>query len=142
LEAARVLRSPGFAILENVEVRKETFASLIDRSKGGASAKSYPGFLLNAGFTIEGLRPLLYTLAVDEPGYLYLVSVNRDTRTIPPHRQHYHTAVLIPYFNEFGVFQTAVFESAAETNLPGFMGRHPNAMVNLVRIPVEGIFEP
>jgi len=142
LEAARVLRSPAFAIIENVEVRRETFASVIDRSKGGASAKSYPGFLLNAGFSIEGLRPLLYTLAIDEPGNIYLASVNRDTRTTPPMRQHYHVAVLIPYFNEYGVFQTAVFESAAETNLTGFIGRHPNAMVNLVRIPVEGIFEP
>jgi len=142
LEAAKALRSPGFAVVENIEVRRETFASLIDRSKGGASAKSYPGFLLNAGFTIEGLRPLLYTLAIDEPGYIYLASVNRDTRTTPPMRQHYHVAVLIPYFNEYGVFQTVVFESAAETNLSGFIGRHPNAMINLVRVPVEGIFEP
>jgi hypothetical protein len=142
LEAARVLRSPAFAKLENVEVRQGTFAALIDRSRGGAAIKSYPGFLLNAGFSIEGLRPLLYTLAVNEPGYLYLVSVNRERGPEPVLRQHYHDAVLIPYFNEYGVFQTAVFESAAETNLAGFIRRHPEAFVNLVRIPVEGIFDP
>jgi hypothetical protein len=142
LEAARTLRSPGYAILENVEVRKETFAALIDRKKGSASVKSYPGFLLNAGFSMEGLRPLLYTLAINEPGNLYLVSVNREMGPPPIQRRHYHTAVLVPYFNEYGVFQTAVFESAAETNLAAFIGRHPNAMINLVRIPVVGIFQP
>jgi hypothetical protein len=142
LEAAKALRSPDFAAVENVEVRKETFAALIDRSRGGAAIKSYPGFLLNAGFSLEGLRPLLYTLAINEPGYLYLASVNNERGPAPPQRQHYHEAALVPYFNEYGVFQALVFESAAETNLDGFIRRHPGALVNLVRIPVEGPFEP
>jgi hypothetical protein len=148
LEAARVLKSPGeplkgtFATVENVEVRQETFAALIDRTRGSAAVKSYPGFLLNAGFSVEGLRPLLYTLAINEPGNLYLASVNRERGPAPVQRQHYHVAVLVPYFNEYGVFQVAVFESAAETNLAGFIGRHPGAQINLVRIPVEGIFDP
>jgi hypothetical protein len=142
LEAARTLRSPGFAALENVEVRKETFASLIDRTGGSTAIRSYPGFLLDAGFSIEGLRPLLYTLAIDEPGYIYLVSANKERGPAPPQRQHYHVAVLIPYFNEYGNFQTAVFESAAETDLAGFIRRHPQGMVNLVRIPAEGVFDP
>jgi len=142
LEAARILRSPDFAQLDNVEVRRETFASLIDRTRGSAAARTYPGFLLNAGFSIEGLRPLLYTLAINEPGYLYLVSVNRERGSSPPQRQHYHTAALVPYFNEYGVFQTAVLESAEETNLAAFIGRHPGALINLVRVPVEGLFEP
>jgi hypothetical protein len=149
LEAARVLRSgdplkgtPSFATVENVEVRQESFAALIDRTRGSAAIKSYPGFLLNAGFSVEGIRPLLYTLAVNEPGNLYLASVNRERGPDPVQRQHYHVAVLVPYFNEYGVFQVAVFESAAETNLAGFIGRHPDAQINLVRIPVEGIFDP
>ncbi|MDR2470482.1 MAG: hypothetical protein LBD09_00010 [Treponema sp.] len=142
LEAARVLRSPSWAALENVEVREGTFAALIDRRGGGAAVKSYPGFLLHAGFGVEGLRPLLYTLAVNEPGHIYLASVSRERGPNPIQRQHYHVAVLVPYFNEYGVFQTAVFESAAETNLAGFIRRHPGAQVNLVRIPVEGVFDP
>ena len=142
LETAKVLRSSVFATVENVEVRTETFASLIDRTGGRVTIKSYPGFLLNAGFSMEGLRPLLYTLAVNEPGYIYLASVNQKRSTTPPQRQHYHVAVLVPYFNEFGNFQTLVFESAEETNLAGFLRRHPESMVNLVRIPVEGVFTP
>jgi hypothetical protein len=142
LEAAKVLKAPSFATIENVEIRQETFSALIDRSKGGAAIKSYPGFLLSAGFSVEGLRPLLYTLAINEPGNLYLASVNRERGPEPVQRQHYHVAVLVPYFSEYGVFQVAVFESAAETNLAGFLGRHPEAQVNLVRIPIEGRFDP
>jgi hypothetical protein len=142
LEASRVLRSPAFATLENVEVRRETFASFIDRSSGRAVTKSYPGFLVGSGFSIEGLRPLLYTLAINEPGHIYLASVNRERGEVPPFRQHYHVAVLVPFFNEFGNFQILVFESAAETNIAGFIGRHPKGNINLVRIPVEGDFLP
>ncbi|MDR2314567.1 MAG: hypothetical protein LBE02_08555 [Spirochaetaceae bacterium] len=142
LEAARALRSPSFATLENVEVRQGTFAALVDRRGERAAVRNYPAFLLNAGFSIEGLQPLLYTLAVNEPGYLYLAAVSRERASALPLRQYYHVAVLVPYFSEYGVFQVAVFESAEETNLAGFIGRHPRGMVNLVRIPVEGIFDP
>ena len=140
MEAVKVFRSPNLAVVEEVEIRNGNFAALIDRRGGGASAKSYPNFLPGAGFGIEGLKPLLYTLAVDEPGYVYLASVNNETGPAPRMRRHYHEAVLIPYFNEYGVFQTAVFESAAETSLNAFIARYPGQMVNLVRIPVEGRF--
>jgi hypothetical protein len=140
MEAARTLRSPALATVEEVEVRAGNFAALIDRRRGGASVKSYPGFLLGAGFGVEGLKPLLYTLAVNEPGYVYLASINNEMGPAPRMRRHYHVAVLIPYFNEYGVFQTAVFESAAETSLNTYIARYPGHMVNLVRIPVEGRF--
>lgn len=140
LEAVKILRSPSMG-LEEVEVRKGTFAALIDRSHG-VSVRNYPVYLPNAGFGVEGLKPLLYTLAVNEPGYLYLASVNAERGPAPRMRSHYHEAVLVPYFNEYGVFQTAVFESAEETSLNAFIGRHYGKMVNLVRIPVEGNFAP
>jgi hypothetical protein len=141
LEAAKVFRSPGPALVEEVEVRNGNFAAVIDRRGGQASVRSYPGFLPGAGFGIEGLKPLLYTLAVNEPGCVYLASVNNETGPAPRMRRHYHEAVLIPYFNEYGVFQTAVFESAAETSLNAFIARYPGQMVNLVRIPAESRFE-
>lgn len=138
MEAAKALGLP--AALEEVELRDGTFAALIDRRGGQTSVKSYPAFLPGAGFGIEGLKALLYTLAVNEPGYIYLASVNNETGPAPRMRRHYHDAVLIPYFNEFGVFQTAVFESAAETSLNTFMARYPGQMVNLVRILAESRF--
>jgi hypothetical protein len=58
-------------------------------------------------------------------------------------RQYFHIAALIPYFNEYGFFQVAVFESAAETSINAFRNRYaPGHYVNLVRIPLETAFDP
>ncbi|MDR2768170.1 MAG: hypothetical protein LBB82_07590 [Treponema sp.] len=141
LEAARVLRGNTASTLEEVEVRTGRFASTIDRERGGAVIRNYPAYLSGAGFSPEGLRALLYTLAVDEPNVIYLASVSEEG-SVPRMRRHYHIAVLVPYFSANGVFQIAVFESAEETAINGFIGRHPNALINLVRVPVEGSFSP
>ena len=107
--------------------------------------------MVNAGFGFEGLTPLLYTLAIDEPGRIYLAAVNNEfgspvtpdnPRGLPRIRQYYHVAVLVPYFTERGVFQVAVFESAAETSFARFRTRYPDQFVNLVRIPIEAAFDP
>jgi hypothetical protein len=149
--ALSALRSPDFAALGEIEVRKYPFASVIMRRQGGSSIRSYPGFLNDAGYGFEGIHPLLYTLAVDEPGVLYLAGINtemgppstaKNPRGLPRLRQYFHVAVLVPYFNEYGNFQVAVFESAEETSFTAFKNRYPGHFVNLVRIPVEGAFDP
>jgi hypothetical protein len=150
--AASTLRSPAFgAGLDEIEVRRWPFAELVKRSRDGVSPQSYPGFLKDAGFGIEGLHALLYTLAVDEPGHIYLAAVNNEIsapttasnpRGLPRMRQYFHIAVLVPYFNENGVFQVAVFESAAETSFTRFKARYPGHFVNLSRVPVEAAFDP
>jgi hypothetical protein len=144
--ANSVMLSPAFGKLEEFEVRAAPFSSVVVRDKSGApkETRSYPGFLLNAGFGVEGLEALLYTLAIDEPGRIYLASVNNEVNspTPPRMRQHFHVAVLVPYFNEYGVFRTAVFESAEETSFTRFKNRYPGHCVNLAGIPVEGSFNP
>jgi hypothetical protein len=150
--AASALRSPVFADgLEDIEVRRWPFAELVRRGKDGVSSQSYPGFLRDAGFGIEGLHALLYTLAVDEPGHIYLAAVNNEIsapttasnpRGLPRMRQYFHIAVLVPYFNGNGVFQVVVFESAAETSFTRFKARYPGHFVNLSRTPVEAAFDP
>ncbi|MDR2494456.1 MAG: hypothetical protein LBD24_04435 [Spirochaetaceae bacterium] len=138
-----ILSSRDFGKLAEIEVQSCPFSALIARDPAGNSIRSYPSFLLNAGFSIEGLQPLLYTLAIDEPGTLYLASVNSETGSaVPRIRQHFHVAALVPYFNEYGTFQIAVFESAAETSFSYFRGRYPGHFVNLVRIPAEPFFDP
>jgi hypothetical protein len=150
--AGTILRAPSYASLEEIEVREEPFSELIIRSRNGSSTiRSYPGFLENAGYGIEGLTPLLYTLAIDEPGRFYLVAVNNEMgpptteanpRGRPRMRQYFHVAALIPYFDEYGVFQVAVFESAEETSLSAFRNRYPGHYISLVRVPLETVFEP
>jgi hypothetical protein len=143
--AGTVLRSPAFGTLEEIEVRSEPFSQLIIRGDI-LSSRSYPGFLENAGYSFDGLEPLLYILAIDEPGRFYLAAVNNEIgprtsednpRGRPRMRQYFHIAVLVPYFNEYGFFQVAVFESAAETSFAAFKTRYPGQYVNLVRIPVN-----
>jgi hypothetical protein len=143
--AGFTLISPNFGTLDEFEVRTWRFPSLMRRSNAGAVAiaDSYAGFMENAGFNIEGLYPLLYTLAIDEPGRFYLAAVNDAAGPRPSLRQYFHVAVLAPYFNEQGNFEIAVFESAAETSFRSFRTRYPkDTFVNLVRIPVGSRFEP
>jgi hypothetical protein len=146
-----VMRSAAFASLEEIEVRRWPFSELIQRNSDGSRARSYPGFLKDAGFGIEGLHPLLYTLAIDEPGRIYLAAVNNEIsapstrdnpRGLPRMRRYFHIAVLVPYFSSDGVFQIAVFESAEETSFTRFKDRYPGHFVNLSRAPLSGRFEP
>jgi hypothetical protein len=173
-QAWSVLRSAAYGGPEDFEVRDWPFSRLVvhrnpapgGRAEAGeagnalpepndlipgAALRDYPGYLENSGFGVEGLEPLLYTLAINEPGRVYLASVNDEIgppatadnlRGRPRMRQHFHVAVLVPYFDQYGGFQIAVFESAGETRFSRFKARYPSHNVNLVRIPVEGAFDP
>ncbi|MDR2177026.1 MAG: hypothetical protein LBP20_03165 [Treponema sp.] len=157
-QAWAALRSPAYAAIEEFEIRDWPFSQLVRRAGEGGQKdgslpafRPYPGYLVNSGFGIEGLKALLYTLAIDDPGRIYLASVNNETgppatadnlRGLPRMRQHFHVAVLVPYFDEYGGFQIAVFESAAETLFSRFTARYPGHNVNLLRIPVEDAFDP
>jgi hypothetical protein len=160
-QAWSTLRSPAYSGPEDFEVRHWPFSRLILRQPGpaadpntpipGTTLRDYPGYLENSGFGIEGLEPLLYTLAIDEPGRVYLASVNNETgppstpdnpRGLPRMRQHFHVALLVPYFDQYGGFQIAVFESAEETRFPRFKTRYPGHNIHLVRLPIEPTFDP
>ncbi|MEI6875535.1 MAG: hypothetical protein WCL50_10460, partial [Spirochaetota bacterium] len=94
----------------------------------------------DAGFGTEGLPALLYHLAIKDPGYFYLASVNKqDSDGL---RHHYHIAVLLPWFDEGGTFRVDVFESAAETSLIALVARTAGQMFHLVRIRAERDFDP
>lgn len=150
-EANGTLRAPSYRSLEEFEVRKNNFSLVIVNENRTSTTLSYPGFLGEAGFGVEGLYPLLYTLAVDNPFSFYLAAVNNEFGTTitrenprggPRLRQYFHVAALVPYFDELGNFRIAVFESAVETSFAGFRGRYPGHYVNLVQVPVPSSFEP
>ncbi|MCL2806136.1 MAG: hypothetical protein FWD26_09370 [Treponema sp.] len=148
-EANGTLRSAPYRALEEFEIRRNTFSSIMINENRNIVVNSYPGFMHEAGYTMEGLRPLLYTLAIDEPYSFYLAAINTEISTptsirgTPRLRQYFHIAALIPYFDELGVFRIAVFESATETSsFIAFRNRYPGHFVNLVKIPVSARFEP
>ena len=165
--AGTTLRSPAFGSLDEIEVRSEPFSQLTLRSRNLTITYSYPGFLANAGYGVEGLIPLLYTLAVDEPNRFYLAAVNNEggepvtnanPRGQPRMRKFFHVVAFIPYFDEQGAFRVAVFESAEETSIIAFRNRYPAVerrdddgelrlypnghYISLVRVPVETVFDP
>jgi len=148
-EANGILRSPAHRALEEFEVRRDDFTFLLVREGGRFVDRSYPGFLPESGYPIEGLLPLLYMLAIDNPFSFYLAAVNREidnpeSRHFTPRlRQYFHITALIPYFDETGVFRIVVFESAEETSFDAFRRRYgAGHHVNLVKVPVVTRFDP
>jgi len=146
--ANSALRSPSYGVLDEFEVRTNYFNSVMVFQNNAYVIESYPGFMSEAGFGIEGLYPLLYTLAIDEPYSFYLAAVSNEIanpwspRGTPRLRQYYHVAALVPYFDENGTFRIVVFESAAETSFASFRNRYPGHFISLVQIPVSAKFEP
>jgi hypothetical protein len=147
-EANGTLRSPAFSVLEEFEVRRDNFSFLIVNRNRTFVTRSFPGFLNEAGYEVEGLHPLLYTLAIDDPFSFYLAALNREFNTpgaprgTPRLRQYFHVAALVPYFDANGNFHVVVFESATETSFAAFRGRHSGNHINLVKIPVVAAFDP
>jgi hypothetical protein len=150
--ANKTLRSEEYSNLVEFETRSNTFASVIVSDNRSFVNNSFPGFLPEAGFGIEGLFPLLYTLAIDQPFQFYLAAVNNEIgaavtpsnlRGSPRLRQFYHVAAFVPYFDEYGVFKIVVFESAEETSFNDFNTRYSAGHhINLVQIPIVTSFDP
>ncbi|MDR3304371.1 MAG: hypothetical protein LBS86_08185 [Treponema sp.] len=140
--AGGILRGPHFSIFEEFEVRETPFASLIVRNRAGITSRVYEDYRPNVGFMAEGIHPLLYTLAINEPGNLYIAVISREMPDLHQLRQYFHLAILLPYFTETGTFQVTVFESAAETSFTNFKNRYPGQFINLLRVPVRTRFEP
>jgi len=109
---------------------------------GGTLYEPFSDNFNDAGFDVRGLEAMLFSLASREPGRFYLAQFNaRDKK--PPHlTMFFHIAVLMPYFDQSGVFRVTVFESAAETSLDRILADRDYEFVKLVRMPSSPRFEP
>lgn len=128
------------------DVRISAFA-LVDRgssepANGSQTYEPYPANFEIGGYRVDGLRPLLYVLAIREPGSYYIASFNRRMGQDVTLRQYFHEALLFPYFEPSGEFKVVVFESAAETSLDAVLRRYPSEFAHLVRIPAQPGFDP
>lgn len=132
-------------ILDN-EVRLPPFALMdkgsADPANGGQNYQPYPAAFEIGGYRVDGLRPILYILAIREPGSFYIAAFNRGMGDGPSLRQFFHEALFFPYFDESGEFRVAVFESSAETSLEAVIRRYPDEFVHLVRVPAQPEFDP
>lgn len=139
--AGAAFKTSDFAQLSEIETRNAPFAAIQTRSGRQTKIRTYPGHLDEAGFGFEGIQPLLYTLAIDEPRNIFLGAVN-TVGGRPPMRTYFHIAVLAPYFDEDGAFHVAVFESAEETSFNRFRVRYPDHYISLCRINAPAAFTP
>jgi len=100
-------------------------------------------YVKDIGYRTREILPLLYYLAVKEPGNFYLGAVS-DEEGVPPLRQYHHVAAFFPSFDGNGRFSVAVFESAAETPISDFFKANDASNINLVRIriPEAAYFKP
>ena len=97
------------------------------------------------GYPVPRLRALLYFLARERPGTIYLGSVNAASQEAsqegtPTLRQHHHVIVLLPYFDANGDFQVVVLERNTETSLASLTRRYGKEYVHLVHLDSTGEF--
>ena len=98
-------------------------------------------YIDNVGYPIEELKLLMYYLAVKEPEYIYLASLNVSWGTEPVLRQHIHTAVLIPMLDRDMVYKDIVFERNNETDSEIIAEEYENAYIHLSRIRLSPGFK-
>jgi hypothetical protein len=99
-------------------------------------------YIPNVGYPIASLKFALYELAVENPGYFYLGSVNREYGSNPVLREHTHVVALFPYFDESGAFQVAVMERNLETGIESLKKRYPYDYIHLERVAASTEFQP
>ena len=80
----------------------------------------------DVGYRVDDLRTILYLLAIERPGSIYLGSVNQAFGVEPVLRQHTHVVVLLPYFDIAGKFRIDVMD---RNTAPGSCLCHPASRI-------------
>ena len=121
--------------------------------KKDGSVQQAVGYVANTGYQLERLRPLLYTLAINEPTYCYLAAIrtrndsyikkaNNAQVEEPEIYLFEQAAVIFPYFDSKGIFRCSVFENGKELTLRQFMQKYDGCFVHLTRVLTSRNFFP
>jgi hypothetical protein len=98
-------------------------------------------WVTNAGYQASGLLPLLYTLAITEPGTFYLGAIRETDRSVTPEVHYFNrSAAIFPFFDDAGHFDAVVFEDGQEYGLAAFLQRNSNTFVHLCRVRASSVF--
>ncbi|AIJ29864.1 hypothetical protein [Borreliella valaisiana] len=93
-------------------------------------------YIDNRGYKIENLEFLLYSLALDEPGYIYFGSISTGVGNLSNMVLHKHVVSFLPFLDENRVFRVSVNEVNAETSIKSLQKRYPKSYIHLVRVKV------
>ena len=127
------------------DVDEPTFSLMVNGTNpisGGVQYRLVTQNFQDVGFEIQALVPMLYLLAVREPGNMYFAALSVRSKEPPYLRRFFHVAALIPFFTQEGIFTVAVFESAAETSIQRIVKSRQYDFVKLVRMPITNQFNP
>lgn len=94
------------------------------------------------GYNVDDLYAILYLLALQEPYNFYLGSLNRNSNTTHSLRQHFHIALLFPYFTADGALQVVVLERNRETAFAQFLEQNRDYQIHLSRVASSAEFTP
>ena len=120
-----------------------TDATVTSFNKPMAWSAPFLGYQQYAGYQTSYLLPLLYYLAVMEPGHFYLGcissgSVNSEMRLYD------RIAVFFPYFDSWGKFHLDIYENTVQVPVDEFIEKNKDTYTAMVRVlaPEEGLFNP
>ncbi|WKC75311.1 hypothetical protein QIA36_03100 [Borreliella yangtzensis] len=91
-------------------------------------------YIDNRGYKIENLEFLLYSLALDEPGYIYFGSISTGVGSLSNMVLHKHVVLFLPFLDENRIFRVSVNEVNAETSIKSLQKRYPKSYIHLVRV--------
>lgn len=91
----------------------------------------------NIGYAIEELKAVLYLDSINNPGKIYLGSVNKLFGKDFKMRQHTHVVALIPYIDKDGVFVVDVIERQVKTSIESLLRRYKGEFIHLVDIELN-----
>ncbi len=133
-------RDPYFGLDWTRNIARSLDAGLPHPEFADVRQVPFSRYIEDVGYPLEDLSRILYFLAIQEPGNVYLGSVNRPFGSNPVLHQHVHVAVFFPYFDEEGRFHSVVMERNVETGVESLNRRYPGNNVHLVRIQASGAF--
>lgn len=134
--------------VSGVDVMHCPFAltAAVPQTNSSGKLKKQPAFLgyeRYAGYQTAYLIPLLYSLAITEPGHFYLGCINKEAGDSSL-RYYDKIAVFFPYFDMWGSFHLDVYESGEEYEIFDFIAKYKDTYTALVRVrtPEIGRFNP
>lgn len=107
---------------------KERKASLYDKDK-------YSNVFENGDYDFKHLKEILFRDQQSDSNSFYIVVFNKFKKTPPSIPSYYHSAVVVPYFEDKH-FYIRVFESGEETSYDNLVKYHYDEKVVIFKIPV------
>jgi hypothetical protein len=101
---------------------------------------AFSRYVEDVGFPLGELRRVLFVLAAEDPGHIYLGSVNSERGEDPTLRQHGRLYLFFPRFDQEGHFRAAAVGPEGSRPVSRLEERHNDASIHLVRLPVPRNF--